>query len=87
MTKYCCPDFKNALAYEKSTLCPAGRQSYLLQVGFNKVSYQKAARLAKLILTKRQLSNMPKHGPNEIIRVPVFLPIRHCPFCGKLIKK
>ena len=84
--KNCCSDFNNAISYIKPVITQAGKL-WLFNVGENNIPYKKALNLAKLVSSKKQLEQMPKHKLDKIISIPVLWPMNFCPFCGKKIGK
>ena len=83
MGKVCCSDLKNAMDYKEANLKLAGKKTWILYVGRAERPYKVLLNLAKLVSSKKQLKSMPKHQADELINVPIALPIKFCPFCGK----
>ncbi|MCG8431880.1 MAG: hypothetical protein MJA29_11990 [Candidatus Omnitrophica bacterium] len=90
MKNFCCEALKNAFGYTDSHFSTTeSEQTYLLHSGYNDVPFEKIKRLAEATFVENpeMLRKMPEYPLDKIIRSPMIVQIKYCPFCGKKLNQ
>ena len=86
--RLCCEELTKAVQYKNATIHVVKRDLFTLYIGNIQKSPQSASlalkKLMKAMLPEGKSPSIPPHSSGKI---PVVVPIRYCPFCGKQIRK
>ena len=90
MSNFCCDKLQNVFEYVDShfSMTESGK-TYLLNAGYNNVTYDKLKRLAEATFIDDPdiLKKMPDYPLDKKIRAPMVVQINYCPFCSKKLSQ